>query len=489
MGRIANTPTPKWEEKPGHWRLRFTFEGVRFDYRTTTIAKTDKRGALAWAAERTHYVSSGEWKEAVTEGADPTAKLHEVAAVYLAQATGGLITKGTAGHRKTMLRAHLVPAFPTLKSITKASLASYQAERLKLVQFATVKKELSCLLQVLKFAESRGWIAELPPFPKRPGKSVGTRHRSAPSGHTKGFTEAHARAMLPHLPRLSRLHRDTGRRWPCRLYFEFLLETGLRPGTLHGLRIGKHWSPGNTDLKISGDIDKNRYERSVPLTPRAVEILTSLAPEADAEGRIFFPRDHREALRKAAAAADLPPEMLATVHQYDFRHARGTQMVNTGLVLAASYALGHKQMTTTNRYSHANEMQAKELVERLSAPSTSSDSGAGSGANSGAETKKGPGGDCSPVPEPYLFPCAKERTRTSTGVTPLAPQESKADPQTAISADLKRNEARLSPPKRKDSGAPPHNSRPLRRGPVPRLLLAAAALKMGVLDQPCGVSL
>ncbi len=127
----------------------------------------------------------------------------------------------------------------------------------------------------------------------------------------------------------------------------------------------------------------------------------------------------RSLLRSTARKLGLPEEIAERIKPYDFRHARITEMANTGSLLGAGYLAGHKQATTTNRYSHANQRQALEVVEQLAARS-----GADSGAISGAENKTTEARPRGPAPEERLFSCAKERTRTSTGVTPLAPQAS-----------------------------------------------------------------
>jgi hypothetical protein len=89
-------------------------------------------------------------------------------------------------------------------------------------------------------------------------------------------------------------------------------------------------------------------------------------------------------------------------------------MVNTGRMLGAAYMAGHKQATTTNKYSHADEEQALELMGLVD----------DSGADSGIANRTPVSGTCAASAKPLVFSCAKGEGRTHTGVTPLAPQGS-----------------------------------------------------------------
>jgi len=417
MGRPANVPQLRWDEKRAQWRLRFTHEGVRHDYRLSSLSKRDHVAASKWAAERQAAVFSGAWRAELERGTNPTATLRDAAAAYLAEVSGGAITERTAELRKGHLRVHLIPVFPTLESVTEDSLTSYQNNRLKQVRYATIQKEFGTLTGVLKFAVRKGWLTALPKFPGRPGKSEGTHHKLGAKGFTPGFTAEMGRQVMAALPERMRQDRKTGIRWPLRAYISFLIETGLRPGTAAGLRKGKHWRSGEAVLRITGDIDKNKFAREVPLSPVAVAALESVTAQAD--GQLFRAKDVRDVLRSVARKLRLPEEIAERIKPYDLRHARITEFANSGSLLGAGYLAGHKQATTTNRYSHANVDQARALVAELA-----SRSGADSGADSGAGHKAAEARSCDRAPEAALFSCAKERTRTSTGVTPLAPQAS-----------------------------------------------------------------
>src|SRR5690606_172624 len=121
--------------------------------------------------------------------------------------------------------------------------------------------------------------------------------------------------------------------------------------------------------------------------------------------------------RKAAREV-MPKELADRFHIHDVRHVRTTALMTTGNPIGVGYLVGHAQVTTTNRYAHQNEAPARDVLEALEARTARADSGAESGAPEAPEGT----GVCDPMPSAAVSSCAKERTRTSTGVTPPAPQ-------------------------------------------------------------------
>lgn len=382
MGRRPLAPSLTHNGKK--WVLRFTHDGVRHQFAVATIRAGDAKAARAWMADRVAFVYSGAWKREADQGTDPAADLKQVAALYLAQKAGGEITERTAALYKLHLKKQFLPRWKKLSDVTAGALATWQAERLKSVRYQTVKKELSTLRQVLRFAEDQGWISSLPKFPRAPKKATGTAHKNAPSGYTHGFTVEHAAALIAELPQLSRPDRAEGIRWPLRAFFAFQDATGQRPGLIEGLRYGVHWRRGDRTLRITADIDKNRWERTIPLSDAAVAALESVEPQAD--GRMFRHLDFRASLRAAAKRAGLPEHIAEKVHAYDLRHARTTEWVErSGQIAGVGFLVGHKQATTTNRYTHSDARLGLEVLE--SSGGVATDSGSNTGSNSEGGTK------------------------------------------------------------------------------------------------------
>ena len=110
------------------------------------------------------------------------------------------------------------------------------------------------------------------------------------------------------------------------------------------------------------DIDKSRYARAVPLTPRARRMLDAICPD---QGLIFRCFEYRRVLVQAAR------KVLATEHEarhlsaHDFRHAALTHMAAVGSDLTAiGHVAGHKNATTTALYVHNSEAAARRAVAR-----------------------------------------------------------------------------------------------------------------------------
>ena len=86
----------------------------------------------------------------------------------------------------------------------------------------------------------------------------------------------------------------------------------------------EHWQPGSDELFVAANIDKEGFERTVKLAPRAVAVLERRAATLpDGEGLLFGP--YQGALRghwyQAAKAAGIEDRRAKKISVYDFRHA------------------------------------------------------------------------------------------------------------------------------------------------------------------------
>ena len=143
-------------------------------------------------------------------------------------------------------------------------------------------------------------------------------------------------------------------------------ETGLRIETVERLEYPKHYAKGTDELRITADIDKNRFARVVDLTPRAKAALDAvLATKTEPSGLIFGPYSYRRALRSAAKAAGVLSEQeVAGLDARDFRHAMATDLANNTRSLGGvAYLLGHKdESTTARRYLHPGRDAANKAM-------------------------------------------------------------------------------------------------------------------------------
>ena len=234
-----------------------------------------------------------------------------------------------------------------LATVDAPSLARYMSARLSEVTRSTVKKELWGLGAFLRWSHEQGAIATVPAFPKLPKRATGVR-----SGRQRAkaveLTPEHVEAILEAMSERARPR------------YAFAAATGLRPETIDRLSVPEHFEPGSDVLNIAADIDKNRFERQVNLSPRALAVLDAVAPES---GLIFGKQRWLDDFKAAVASAGLPKETAP----YDLRHAFATHALRASgsNLQGVAYLLGHKQVTTTNRYVHATQAEAARVLDQL----------------------------------------------------------------------------------------------------------------------------
>ena len=253
---------------------------------------------------------------------------------------------------------HFLPFFESADRITASSAEDYSRMRLRKVTRSTVAKELSALRNFLSWAERRHEIDEAPLVRNPPRRSTGTAFDGGKRDKVRvSLTSEQAEAIIDVLP-----DRTPAAGYPIRALFTVIWDTSLRIGTMWRLEVPKHYKRGDDVLWISEDIDKSRYARSVPLTPRAQRTLDAICPD---EGLIFRRFEYRRVLVQAAR------KVLGTEHEamhlsaHDFRHAALTHMAAVGSDLTAiGHIAGHKNATTTALYVHNSEAAARRAVAR-----------------------------------------------------------------------------------------------------------------------------
>jgi integrase len=226
---------------------------------------------------------------------------------------------------------HFLPFFESADRITGSSAEDYSRMRLRAVTRSTVAKELSALRNFLNWAERRHEIDEAPLVRNPPRRSTGTAFKGGKRDKVRvPLTSEQAEAIIDLLP-----ERTPVAGHPIKALFTVIWDTSLRIGTMWRLEVPKHYKRGDDVLRISQDIDKSRYARSVPLTPRAQRTLDAVCAE---EGLIFRHFEYRRILVQAAR------KVLGTEHEarhlsaHDFRHAALTHMAAVGSDLTA---IGH----------------------------------------------------------------------------------------------------------------------------------------------------
>jgi integrase len=418
-------PNEGWKLRPkdGVYYVRFTApNGARIE-RSTGCG--DAREAAAVAADiYARFLVAGD--VAPRAVVDPTASLEDLIARWLVamQSTHDPETVSTyAGYGRRFLTFF----GDSLTGITRARMGDYQRERLTKILRDSVLKERSAMNTFLAWCEEQGVLAEemLPEWPKLPDRATGVRsgpQRAAPVD----VTPEQVRDFLLALPVWS-LRTRKGKPFPVRARFVFAYETGLRPATLDELEVPTHWKPGAVVLRITDKIDKSRYGRTLPLSALAIAALeATVAACGIREGLIFGRHDYRTTVERARQAAGLPEDFAP----YDLRHGRSGHLLDeTGDMRAVAFLVGHRRLTTTDRYLRGQEDRARAA---LSAP--------------------GSGGI---VGEGDVMLSAKDPNRTGTGVTPLEPESSGERPGSDIYETKESQEGPRNTPDTPGSGACP----------------------------------
>jgi len=309
----------------------------------------------------------------------------------------------------------------SIARLTVPRMGDYQRKRLGEVVVGSLRKERSAMNGFLDWCVEQELLTEehRPRWPRLPKKAVGTRsgpQREAPVD----VTPEQVNMFLANLPEWSR-PRD-GVSFAIRARFIVAYETGLRPALLDELAMPKHWRPGATEIVIERQHDKARFGRKVPISARCAEALerTVLAVGLK-DGLIFGAHDYRWAVERARVAAGLPEDFAP----YDLRHGRAGHLLDAGATMrAVAHLLGHRRLTTTDRYLRAQESDARAAIEAASFGDHSGDS---------VDVSPSFEGGCE-MPNDVS---AKEGGRTPTAFRPLEPESGGSDAGSSSSESLR----------------------------------------------------
>lgn len=220
----------------------------------------------------------------------------------------------------------------------------------------SVRKELFALSSFLQFCSETFDLprVEVPRLPKR---ALGTpwakrRRKGAPE-----LSPEHIRAVLREWPEWSSACQLDAEQYPARARFHVQYETGLRSSTVDRLRVPEHYSPGQSFLRLTPDIDKARFGREVPLTKRARRILDYLIRKLgpNFEGPLFSAadgstHDRRKRISRAAHKV-LRRDVAKSFCAAHLRSARITHLLEAGAnTVGVKHLVGHKQISTTDKY-------------------------------------------------------------------------------------------------------------------------------------------
>lgn len=247
---------------------------------------------------------------------------------------------------KSYLRAHLTPAFGTmrLRDIQPSDIERFKAGRTHLSE-VSVNHHLSLLISMLRHAVDLGWLERLPKITKYKDRGPGVNFKYL-------RTREEVRRLLSAAQEESEL---AGALYATAVY------TGLRAGELAGLR----WDDIDFErrlITVQRSYDgptKNGEARHVPLLDAVAPTLRSWRLRTP--GSLVFPtrkrsmrqrsdRVFQETLRRVLNAARFERGYI-TFHS--LRHTFASHwMMECGDLFKLQRILGHKSIKMTQRYAH-----------------------------------------------------------------------------------------------------------------------------------------
>lgn len=241
--------------------------------------------------------------------------------------------------RLQILKRHSI-AHVRLCDLSGASAARYRDDRLKAVQPASVRRELVVLRHMFEVARLEWGI----PLPSNPVHAIKLPKDSTP--RERRLEDGEIGKIIDALGSRSA--------WYLQPFIALAVETGMRRGELLSIR----WQDIDLDGRTARILKtKNGHPRTIPLTPKAIEILLSLKRTED---RVFpvSPNALRlawERLRVKAGVKDL--------RLHDLRHEAVSRFFELGLsVPEVALISGHRDLRMLSRYTH---LKPEKIAEKL----------------------------------------------------------------------------------------------------------------------------
>jgi integrase len=245
-----------------------------------------------------------------------------------------------------IIEARLMPFFGDqyLAEITLAMAEQYKAQRLAVVDPATVNKELSCLKAMLNKAVAWKHLKTHP--------LVGMTLLKEPPGRLRYLT----------LEEKDRLLEACADPLYLRPIVELAMHTGMRRGNLVQLRRA------DIDLKrrmILLPRTKNNERNVIPMNDTVAAALQALPRQLGSD--LLFPGVNGNMVTMAFTRA-CRRAGITDFRFHDLRHTFGSYLAMEGFNLRTiQQLLGHKDLRMTMRYAHLSAEHLQQAVNRLDA--------------------------------------------------------------------------------------------------------------------------
>jgi integrase len=270
----------------------------------------------------------------------------------------------TQTHYQYVIDNHLLPALGNiqLRLLSREIIQALLATKLKDLSWRTVKHIRTTLGTILGTAEVWGYIEDNPVRKTR-------LPRRGPQPEKQVLGPEQLRLLLEKLPE------------PSKSVVWLLVFTGLRIGELLALR----WQDIDLEAGVlrvrrtlyEGHFDEPKTRtsnRTVPLGPEGIAILTSRKPEpADREALVFGSQKGTPLCRRNLSNRQLAPTCKAVglprITWHSLRHCNATLLDSVGTPLGTVQALlGHSSPEITREiYLHSLPAGARDAVEKVEA--------------------------------------------------------------------------------------------------------------------------
>jgi integrase len=338
----------------GHrsWIFNYRFRGAERRLTIGDAAAYPVRMARKHAGDLRRKLDDGEDPMATRDAANSAPSLAAFAARYLAEYAAGHHKPRTRAEEERLLKLHILPVLGTVKlvDIGKSDAARLHAKAHETP--VTANRALAVLSAVLGWAERVG---------ERPDGSN-------PCRHVDRYPEK-ARERLVNAEELARLgetlaNAETGgvADWRAVALVRLLTFTGARLSEILGLR----WDWIDLQGGVARLPDSKTGAKNLYLSAPALAVLAALPRSAgnphllpgERPGAPLVPP--QKAWQRIRRTAGLPD-----IRLHDLRHAFASTAVAAGdSLFIVGKLLGHRQSSTTERYSHLAPDPARAVADR-----------------------------------------------------------------------------------------------------------------------------
>lgn len=231
-----------------------------------------------------------------------------------------------------------------LHKLTPEHLARWRDDRLQQVQSPTVAREMNLVASVIEHARREWrWLSSNPardvrkPPNNRPRDQRITDEQANEIAHALGFNESQPQTMSAEVG----------------LMFLLSIETAMRAGEF----IELEWSRVHLKKRyLTLNQTKNGNKRDVPLSARAIQLLTLMHAKNDTT--VFtVSNGSRDVLFRNGK-----PDHLKHIHFHDARHEAVTRLASKLDVLELARMIGHRDLKSLMIYYNKS---ASEIADKL----------------------------------------------------------------------------------------------------------------------------